>query len=206
MRRFAVTLSILSILLLVSMPTSVFAQGPGSGPGMGQGPGVGPDFGKGGGPGFGEGLGLRDGSGIINRLNRILTHAGAPELSAEQEDAIAALIESHRENRPERQRDQANADLHDSYTDAILAGDLEAAKELANQIAQLMTEHTAERLQAQAEFQIQLLGVLDPTSQLALLIEKEGTRGILRLLGPNWRRGPGGRSGFGMGGRPGNQK
>ena len=191
MRRFTVALSILSILILVSMPTSVFAQGPGSGPGMGQGPGSGPAFGQG-------GHGLQDGSGVIRKLNRVLSNAGAPELSAEQEDAITALMEAHRENRPERQRDQGNVELHAAYEDAILAGDLETAQAIAAQLAEAMTARMTERLQAQAEFQIELLGILDPTSQLAVLIEQEGTRGILRLFGPNGRRGQGGRSGGGQ--------
>ncbi len=170
-------LSVFSLLiLLLGVMPSLLAQPPGPREG-----------------GFGR-PGPGDGAGLIHELNRALVRAGAAALSETQESAVAALVQEHWANRPARDPENQNYNLFQEYGQAILNRDAETAKSIAGRIAEANAVRMAERMQAQVDFQIALLDILED-SQVQALQQQYGDRGLLRLLG-----GPGGMAGFG---RPG---
>jgi Spy/CpxP family protein refolding chaperone len=133
---------------------------------------------------------------MIARLNRALSKAGATELTDVQVDQITALIESARESRPGPDGGPHDSALMGSYADAIVSGDPETAKNIAEQIAAEVAVRTSEHLQARAEFQSEVLNVLEQGGQLPVLKEQVGSQGLLRLLSPHRGRfggGPGGK-------------
>ena len=149
------------------------------------------------------GFGPGDGSGMVEKLNRVLAKAGAEELTEAEAGQIAQLVQSREVNRPTR--DPENTLMQD-YGEAILNGDAEGAKLIAEDIANEMANRTAERLQAHADFQVALLGIIGD-ERIAALREHFGDKGILRALSGRgrmgWGGGPGGPRERGGRGRPG---
>ena len=126
MRRSIVLTTVIAIVfLLVGSLTLAQRRGPGN---------------------FGPG----DGSRLVERLNRVLLKAGAEELTDAQASQIAELVQSREVNRPER---PPEGTLMQDYGQAILNGDAESAKLIAEDIADEIAARTAERLQSQADFQ-----------------------------------------------------
>lgn len=129
-------------------------------------------------------------------LKRAISEAGAPDLTAEQETQLTALIKASRGERPSDAEKQAHA----AYSAAILAGDLAGAQAQASVLAQL----SSSRMQALAKVQIDVVNILKAGGQLDALKTKFGDR-VVQIIGsvaggPGFG-GPGGPGG--RGGRPG---
>ena len=144
------------IVLLTAVGSIALAQGPGQGNGQGSGQDGG--FGKG-----------HRGGGLVHKLNRALEAAGAEALDPDQKECIAGTMETFRANMPEFKGDGSGLALHQQYAQAVLnnAGSTEI-EALAEEIALVMAAHMQQRLVAQAELQIKILGCLDG-DQLAAL-------------------------------------
>lgn len=133
-------------------------------------------------------------------LKQALEQAGATALSADQEKQIQTLVDSIRQTQDAK---QPNADLQgalSTYRDAVLSGNLNAAKSAAGTLADKEAAASQARLEEQAGWIIQILAILTP-DQLNKLVAKfdtNGTFGILqRLTGPGmfgrgFHGGPGG--------------
>jgi hypothetical protein len=134
-------------------------------------------------------------------LKRMLTEAGAAGLTSDQETQLNALITDFRSARP-AEPDGSLMAAQTAYSNAILAGDLEAAQAQAAIIASRTAELAKARLQAVTKFQIDALSVLKSGGQLDALKQKLGSEHLVRVLamlagGPPFG---GGRFGFGPGG------
>ena len=166
MKRCLTCLSVFSLfVLLTGISPSLLAQPHGPGAGGFQ--------------GFGPGAGMGDGSRLINKLNRALVAAGAAELTAGEEEAIAALLQEHRENRPVPDRENPEVSPFAEYAAAVLHdGDVEY---WAGEIARAMAARTQAHLLAQAKLQIGLLEILGEERKSAL-VSQFGEQGLLRLL------------------------
>jgi hypothetical protein len=127
-----------------------------------------------------------------------LTKAGATALDSNQEAALQTAITSFRNTNQSAAPTAAEQAARDSYNNAILAGDKEAAKTAAGQIASLMAPRQQARLEAGAAFAIQALGILH-SDQIPALQNSLGKQGLLRLV--TALAGPGGGFGRGMMGR-----
>jgi Spy/CpxP family protein refolding chaperone len=146
-----------------------------------------------------EGFGQADGSRLVAKLNRALTHADAGELTEAQEGLIIDLVAEHRQNRPQPDPEARNSGLMKAYADAILSGDPNnEIPEIADQMAEQMAARTANHLVARANFQIGILNILTE-DQIAALQIQYGEQGLLRLLNS---RGRGGKRGGGPRGGP----
>ena len=168
MRRSIVLTTVIAIVfLLVGSLTLAQRRGPGN---------------------FGPG----DGSRLVERLNRVLVKAGAEELTDAQANQIAELVQSREVNRPER---PPEGTLMQDYGQAILNGDAESAKLIAEDIADEIAVRTAERLQSQADFQVALLGIIG-AERITALREHFGDQGILRSLTGPGKMGRSGPDGF----------
>jgi hypothetical protein len=134
----------------------------------------------------------------LGGLKRALNEAGAPALSAAQEEQLKTLITAYHQNNPDSGPGAELQAAQKAYEDAILAGDSAAAQSAATTIAGLISAATTTRLQALASFEIQALSVLlaggDQTSspQVAALVQKFGASGLVHLLRSLVAGGPGG--------------
>lgn len=136
----------------------------------------------------------------LRGLKHALEEAGAPALSTQQEEQLKTLIQQFRDARGNQQPDANLRAAQQAYDAAILAGNTAAANQQAQAIATALAAHTAERLQADAAFKIQVLNVIKSNQQqYNALVQKFGTTGVVRLLG-SLAGGPGG---FGGPGGPG---
>ena len=132
----------------------------------------------------------------LRPLKVALADANAPELSDTQETALLALIKEFREARRDQDPDGSLLDLHRRYDNAVLTGNLDAARAAAAAIGVEVGKRTAERLQAEAAFQVAAWQVLTEEQQKALTL-RIGTRGVTSLLqrlagGPGRPGGPDG--------------
>lgn len=132
-------------------------------------------------------------------LKRAISEAGAPALTAEQENQLTTLVKSSRGDGPSDAVKQAHA----AYNAAILAGDLAGAQSQASVLAQL----SSSRMQALAKAQVDVVNILKAGGQLDALKTKFGDR-LVQVIG-SVAGGPG-FGGFGghggprgRGGRPG---
>jgi hypothetical protein len=128
-------------------------------------------------------------------LNQALTKAGATALGSDQEAALQTAITSFRNANQPASPTAAEQAARDNYNNAILAGDTNSAKAAADQLAGLMAPRQQARLEAEAAFAIQVLGILHG-DQVAALQNSLGKQGLLRLL--TALAGPGGGFGRGM--------
>lgn len=131
-------------------------------------------------------------------LKYALSEASAPPLTSQQEKQLTALVTNFRNERRLQRPDEALEVARRAYEEAILAGNSEAAKSQANIIAEQMTAHAREHLQAEADLKIQILSVLNE-SQKSSLLQAVGNSGLVRLLSAGGRppHGPGGHGGPG---------
>jgi len=142
-------------------------------------------------------------------LKHSLEAAGAPALSAEQEQQLKTLVQQFRDSHGPKEPDEALKAAHAAYDAAILAGDAAAANAQAQVIAGLVSGHAAENLQAETALKIQALSIIKSSeAQLSALVTKFGESGVVRILsslvGGGRFGGPGGPGGFGgPGGPPG---
>ena len=135
-------------------------------------------------------------------LKRAITEANAPLLTGEQEAQLNNLITNFHEARPDEPDDVLEA-AHTAWDNAILAGDVAAAKVQAAIIANHTAELTYARLQAEAKFRTDILGVLRNGGQFEPLRLKLGDERLLRLVGSLGGRPSGeGRPVFGFGFAP----
>ncbi|MDA2938040.1 hypothetical protein MYX75_07245 [Acidobacteria bacterium AH-259-A15] len=114
-------------------------------------------------------------------LKRALSDAGAPALTAEQEGQLTSLIQDFRQARQPQGPNSSLQTARRAYEDAILAGDFAAAQAQAAIIADQTASSINASLQAQAEFKIQLLTMLN-ADQVSFLSERVGTKGLSTLL------------------------
>ncbi|MEP7337148.1 MAG: hypothetical protein ABI977_05340 [Acidobacteriota bacterium] len=142
-------------------------------------------------------------------LKHALMEAGAPALGAQQEQQLAQLIETARENRPKGPNDlkETMEAARRAYDNAVIAGNLPAANAQAAIIVQQISADANTHLQAEAKFKIDALNVLKGNAnQITALTQRFGTAGLSHLLNslaggpaggppppPNGERGPGGR-------------
>lgn len=133
-------------------------------------------------------------------LNQALTKAGATALGSDQEAALQDSITAFRNANQPAALTAAEQAARDNYNNAILAGDKDTAKTAAGQLASLMAARQQARLEAEAAFAIQALGILH-SDQIAALQNSLGKQSLLRLM--TTLAGPGGGLGPGMMGRGG---
>jgi hypothetical protein len=129
---------------------------------------------------LGQGRGQRA-NAPLQILSRALTKASATALDSTQESALQAAITSFRNTNQPAAPDAGEKTARDSYESAILVGDKDAAKTAADQLASLMAQRQQERLEAEAAFAIQVLGILHG-DQIAALQNNLGKQGLLRLV------------------------
>ena len=136
----------------------------------------------------------------LARLNRALADAGAPALTATQEQQLNALITTVRSSRQGRGPSAEVQAARTAYDNALLAGDTNTAVAQAAIIASATTSDLRARLEADANFVVQALNVLKSNGdQIGALQRSIGNAGLLRLVS-SLAGGPGG--GFGGGPRP----
>jgi hypothetical protein len=138
-------------------------------------------------------------------LKQSLNKAGATALDSSQEAALNTLITNFRSAHQPGAPDPAEQTARDAYVNAILAKDSTAATTAADILASLLSTRQRTMMEAETEFEIQALSVLNG-DQVAALQSTMGNNGILRVLQSLSGRGPGfGRAGMGnpgmMGGR-----
>jgi hypothetical protein len=117
----------------------------------------------------------------LGLLKLALTEAGAPALTAAQETQLNTLITSFRSAQP-TEPDAALEAARTAFDDAILAGDLTAAKAQAAIIASRIAALTSAELQSEAQFEIAALALLKAGGQLDLLNQKFGADRVLELV------------------------
>jgi hypothetical protein len=131
-------------------------------------------------------------------LKQELNKEGAAALDSDQETALNSAITNFRKaNRPAAP-DSAEKTARDDYSNAILAGNNDAAKTAADKLAGVLSLRQQARLEAEAAFSIQTLSVLH-SDQIAALQTSVGKEGLLRIV--TSMSGPGGGFGRGMMGR-----
>jgi Spy/CpxP family protein refolding chaperone len=145
---------------------------------------------------------------VLAGLKHALEEAGAPALTAAQEDQLKDLLTAFRQAQRQQEPSETLQAAHRAYDAAILAGNLAAAQAQAAIIANAQAAAGNTRLQAKAKLQIDVLNVLKTNAnQVALLQQRFGSAGLTRLLaavaGGGPRRGPGGPGGLGRPGGPG---
>jgi len=144
---------------------------------------------------WGQGRGQGTGT-PLQHLKQQLAKAGGNALDSNQEAALQSAISAFRNaNRPTAP-DSAEKAARNEYGNAILAGNVDAAKTAADKLAGLMSEQQQASLKAEAAFSIQALSVLH-SDQTAALIASFGNQGLLRILAS--LAGPGNGLGRGMG-------
>lgn len=115
-------------------------------------------------------------------LKSALSDAGAPALSAAQEQQLNALITAQRSAQPEGPSAALQA-ASQAYDTAVLNGSLSAAQAQADLIATEMAALTRTRLKETAQFEIDVLNVLrSNASQFNQLSAHLGNVGMSRLL------------------------
>jgi|WetSurMetagenome_2_1015567.scaffolds.fasta_scaffold442996_1 hypothetical protein len=133
---------------------------------------------------------------VLAGLKGALTTAGATALTTAQETSLNTLIANLRASQTPPAPGDALSTARASYDTAVLAGQKDAAKELITTIAAEMATQAATRMDAQTDFLISAVQVLD-SSQLSALVKQLGNTGTVRLL-ERLAGGPGG----GPGGPP----
>jgi hypothetical protein len=127
-------------------------------------------------------------------LTRILERAGAPPLSADEQTQLTTLITNFRNANVPQPPNDAVKTAHQNFENAILSGDSSGA---ASQVAIIVNNQTAEataRMQAQANFAIEVVKVLRANGQVDPLLKQIGDAGVVRLAmslagGPGMGRG-----------------
>ncbi|HZS09050.1 MAG TPA: hypothetical protein VFD58_29715 [Blastocatellia bacterium] len=117
----------------------------------------------------------------LRGLKRALTEAGAAALTADQETQLNTLITNFRNAQP-TEPDAALEAARGAFEDAILAGDLAAAQAQATTIANRIAALKNAELQAEAQFEIAVLGLLRSGGQLDSLNQKFGADRVLELV------------------------
>lgn len=154
--------------------------------------------------------GTRPGHDPLAGLSRALQEANATPLSTDQATQLKALITNFQQAHPRPQGpNPAVQAARKAYEDAILAGNASAAAAAQAQLASLMAAAQATRAQAQINFEIAALGILNGGSgvtgaQVAALIQKFGEGRVVEMIGAlahgGFGPGFGGpRGGFGTG-------
>ncbi|HKX27465.1 MAG TPA: hypothetical protein VJ302_07225 [Blastocatellia bacterium] len=131
-------------------------------------------------------------------LKHVLVEVGAPALTSDQETQLKTLVT----NLHTAQSDETLKTARTAYTDAILAGDLDAAAAQATIVSNRMAELSKTRMQTMAKFQIDVIAVLKNGGQLEPLKSKFGSERLVEMIGHlvgGPPLGPG-RPGFGPGG------
>jgi hypothetical protein len=115
-------------------------------------------------------------------LNRAISRAGATALTSDQQTQLNTLLANYEAALPDE--DDATLDAaRTAYNDAVLADNLAAATAQATIIANHTAALTSARLQAKAQLQIGVLGVLKSGGQLDALIAAFGQDRVLELIG-----------------------
>jgi len=116
-----------------------------------------------------------------------LKTAGAPELTAEQEEQLRALLTDFREITRDARPGTEVREARQAYLDAVLDSDGAAANLQAEIIAGHTAAITVTKLENRASLKIQFLNILTQ-DQVDAVLEHNGTAGLFRLLGTS---GPG---------------
>jgi hypothetical protein len=134
----------------------------------------------------------------LTRLARVLEQAGAPALGTDEQTQLTTLITNFRSANAPQPPSDAVKTAHQNFDNAILSGDSTgAASQVAILVNNQSTEATA-RMQAQANFAIEVIKILRANGQVDPLLKQIGEAGVVRLAmslagGP----GVGGRMGQG---------
>jgi Spy/CpxP family protein refolding chaperone len=137
----------------------------------------------------------------LRGLKRALAEAGALALTTTQEEQLKTLMQTYRDSLPDGPSDAMEA-ARDAYQAAILAGDLATANAQAAVIANLQTAALTARLQTEAKFKLDVIAILRTNGdQAAMLRQKLGDEGFLRIISSLAGRGRGGHLGGEQGGR-----
>ncbi|HEV8131087.1 MAG TPA: hypothetical protein VGQ81_07530 [Acidobacteriota bacterium] len=116
-------------------------------------------------------------------LRSALEDAGAPPLSPAEEQQLRAIVLAFQTSLLPQDQGAALRTANRRYEDAVMAADLAAASAQAAAIAKLITDQTSSRLQAEANFKIQILNILKSNDdQIGLLLKRSGTAGVYRLI------------------------
>ena len=116
-------------------------------------------------------------------LRQALTEAGAPALSSDQETQLKALATTFHTAQNQPNNRTAMMAARTALDNAILAGDMASIQTHSAVIANLMSAQMQTRLQAEANFKVQTLALLNAGGQLTPLTQKFTAPGVLRLLG-----------------------
>jgi len=149
---------------------------------------------------WGQGRGPRNNPGQradapLQLLKQALNKAGAAALDSGQEEALRSSIMAFRNANRQGTPDPAEKAARDDYSNAIIAGNNDAARTAADKLAGLISARQQTRLEAEAAFGIQALSILH-SDQIAALQTSVGKEGMLRILAS--MIGPGGGFGRGM--------
>jgi hypothetical protein len=120
---------------------------------------------------------------ILAPLKGALSAAGAPPLTAMQEEQLRSIVTTFRGGRRITQNTTLQA-AHRAYDEAIVAGDLAAAQAQAGIIATQTASSIRTELQSQASFKVQVIMVLKTNDdQVGFLVKRFGSEGVSRVLG-----------------------
>ena len=119
----------------------------------------------------------------LRGLRQALTEADAPALSSDQETQLKALATTFHTAQNQPNNRTAMMAARTALDNAILAGDTAGVQTQSAVIANLMSAQMQTRLQAEANFKVQTLALLNAGGQLTPLTQKFTAPGVLRLLG-----------------------
>lgn len=119
----------------------------------------------------------------LRHLAPALKHAGAPELTLEQQDQLLNVLKEFREAQEDSRPGPEMHEARQVYQDAILNLDSTSAEAQAGVIADEVAASMRSRLEGEAKFKIGVLDILSE-DQTELLSQRNGTTGLFRLLGP----------------------
>lgn len=129
----------------------------------------------------------------VAHLKHALSDAGAPALTANQEQQLNSLITAFRNAHLPQPNTTLEA-AHRAYENAILSGDNSTAQAQADAIANEQANITRTNLKDRAKFEIDVLNVLKSNDdQVGALSKRVGSAGLSGLLGS--LAGPGGPGG-----------
>ncbi|MEE8350192.1 MAG: hypothetical protein V3R94_11510 [Acidobacteriota bacterium] len=128
----------------------------------------------------------------LRSLKGGLQAAGAPELTSDQEEQLRALLAEFRQTNGAERPGPEIREAHQAYQNAVLNSDVASAQLQAEIIANHSAAATVSKLEAQARLKIRFLSLLTQ-DQVDAVLQRNGTAGLFRLLGPSGSgRGQGG--------------